>query len=110
MERFFLITHNDHHGEHPRGAFSKRQADLLREEHEKIVTAAQLKLIQQRTHGGIRKGAGRKPSPDSLKPLHTKLPPDVIDWLREHRRKTGQPINEFIRLAILAAIGRTPSK
>jgi hypothetical protein len=58
-------------------------------------------------HGGARKGAGRKSSPAKYRGRYLKLPPDVENWLKEHRKKTGKPINQFIIEAIQEKIERT---
>lgn len=58
--------------------------------------------------GGIRKGAGRKPSPRELKkvPYNTKLPQWLRDWLVDPAREKSGPV--LIEEALRQIHGITP--
>ena len=56
--------------------------------------------------GGARKGAGRKPRPDTKKrPISVKLPPWLIAWMRAHQ-PTSQAV--LIEEALIAKHGLKP--
>ena len=51
------------------------------------------------THGGSRKGAGRKPSveTETFVRVSFRLPPDCAEWLKRKGRKQGQVVAALIR-------------
>ena len=48
--------------------------------------------------GGYRPGAGRKPKQmeDKYTPMSIKLPPNIVAWLKERKRRTGVPMANII--------------
>ena len=56
--------------------------------------------MKSQSHGGTRKGAGRKPSPNPLKPILVKVLPHLLAWMRHNRKTNGTPVNQFIVQAI----------
>ena len=67
-------------------------------------------MSQTKSHGGTRKGAGRKPSPNAYTPYPTRLPPHLLAWMRHNRKTDGTPVNQFIVQAIQEKIERTASQ
>ena len=45
--------------------------------------------MKSQSHGGTRKGAGRKPSPNPLKPILVKVLPHLLAWMRHNRKTNG---------------------
>lgn len=62
--------------------------------------------------GGHRPGSGPKPDPSNRKePFATRLPPEVLEWLRS--RKAADPkfsMNAWIGAALKAAIDRITAR
>ena len=67
-------------------------------------------MSQTKSHGGTRKGAGRKPSPNPLNPILVKVPPHLLAWMRHNRKVNGIAVNQFIVQAIQEKIERAETK
>jgi len=49
------------------------------------------------THGGARKGSGRKPKPDAKQTTSVRLSPLVLDYAREHGVPLADTLESTIR-------------
>jgi len=59
------------------------------------------------THGGARRGAGRKPKPDAMVKRMYVLRHDQVKWLDVGASKTGRTRSDLLRAALDAYITTT---